>query len=70
MGVVYKIIENPPYDKGAPNTFWIKEEFKLFGFSFYSRVLGDYKIDSNFGELGNMPFFDRESAEKRLEILK
>lgn len=68
--VSYKIIENPPYDKDAPNTFWIKREFKLFGFTFYSRLLGDYTMDHCYGHLGDMPFFDRESVEKRLEILK
>lgn len=64
--VTYKIIENPPYDKDVSNTFWVK----LFGFTFYSRLLGDYTMDSTYGYMGDMPFFDRESAEKRLEILK
>lgn len=68
--ITYKIIENPPYDKGASSTFWIKKEFKLFGFTFYSRLLGDYKIDDEFGELGYMPFFDRGLAELRLSFLK
>ena len=62
----YKIIENPPYDKGASNSFWIKKEVKWFNFTVSSSILGDYKMD---GELGWMPFFDRKSAEKRLKIL-
>jgi len=66
----YKIIESPPYDKDAPNTFWIRKEVKRFGFTVSSRTIGNYKIDDTYGELGEMPFFDRESAEKRLEILK
>lgn len=70
MKTTYRIIENPPYDKGTPNTYWIKREFKLFGFIFSSGVIGDYKMDDDYGYMGQMPFFDRESAEKRLEILK
>jgi len=75
----YKIIESPPYDKDAPNTYWIKREFKLFGFTFSCGVIGDYKMDDDYGYMGQMPFFDRESAtarfrsltaKKRLEILK
>lgn len=69
MKTTYRLIENPPYDKDAPNTFWIKKEVKLFGFIFSSRVFGDYEMDDSFGKLGMMPFFDRYSAEARLKLL-
>lgn len=69
MKTTYKIIESPPYDKGAPNTFWIKEETKLLGFTIHSRTIGDYKIDDGFGELGCMPFFSENSAKRRLKML-
>lgn len=66
----YKIIEAPPYDKGAPNTFWIrKETVKFFGLIKTCETIGDYKIDDEFGELGSMPFFSRKSAKKRLKII-
>lgn len=65
----YKIIEFPPYDKSAPNTFWIKKEVKWFNLIPVSSTLfGDYEIDESHGKLGMMPFFDRDSAEKRLKI--
>ncbi len=69
MKTSYKIIESPPYDKGAPNTFWIKEETKLLGFTIHSRTIGDYKHDNTYGELGDCPFFSKISAKKRLKIL-
>ena len=66
----YKIIESPPYDKGAPNTFWIRKEVKWFGFTVNSKTLGNYKMDNTYGELGDMPFFNRKEAKERLKILK
>jgi hypothetical protein len=69
MKTTYKIIESPPYDKGAPNTFWIKKETKLLGFTIYSRTIGDYRMYDGFGELGDCPFFSEISAKRRLKIL-
>lgn len=66
----YKVIETPPYDKDAPSTFWVKREVRWFGILIHSMALGDYKMDDDYGYMGQAPFFDRESAEKRLEILK
>ena len=66
MKVKYTIIENSPYDKEAPKTFWIKKETVRFGFIKSVKIIGDYKIE---GELGDMPFFDKKSAKKRIKIL-
>jgi len=32
--------------------------------------MGDYEMDDSFGKLGDIPFFDRKSAKKRIKILK
>lgn len=69
MKTTYRIIESPPYDKDAPNTFWIRKEVKLFGFTVSSSVFGDYEMSEEFGKLGQMPFFDKKSAQKRLKTL-
>jgi len=69
MKTIYKIIESPPYDKDAPNTFWIRKEVKLLGITVSSKTIGDYKIDDGFGELGSMPFFSKISAKRRLKML-
>ena len=67
----YKIIETPPYDKDTPNTFWIRKESKVwFELKTKIEVLGNYKIDGTYGELGWMPFFNKKSAKKRIKILK
>lgn len=70
MKTTYKIIQTPPYDKDTPSTFWIKKEVKWFNFTISSTVFGDYEMDDSYGKLGMMPFFDRDSAEKRIKILK
>lgn len=70
MKTTYRIIEKPPYDEGSLNTFWIKRETKLFGLIINSKMIGNYKIDNTYGELGEMPFFNKKSAKKRLKILK
>jgi len=67
---MYTLIEKPPYDKGCPTSYWIKKEIKIFGFTVSSCTIGAYEIDDDHGYMGQMPFFDRELAEKRLEILK
>ena len=66
MKTKYTIIENPPYDKEAPKTFWIKKETVRFGFIKSTKIIGNYKIE---GELGDMPFFNKKSAKKRIKIL-
>ena len=66
MKTTYKLIESPPYDKGAPITYWIKKETKLFGFTISSKLIGDYRQDDTYGELGDCPFFDKKSANSRL----
>lgn len=69
--VTYKILECPHYDKGAPNTFWIiKKTVSFFGLVQTYRTIGDYKIDDTYGELGDIPFFDKKSAKKRIKLLK
>ena len=67
--IKYKIIECPPYDKDCPNSFWIRKEVSCFGFIYSSRTIGNYKIDDSYGELGEMPFFSKKEAKKRLKIL-
>ena len=70
MKITYKIIESPPYDKGAPNTFWIRREtVRFFGLIKSYKTIGDYKMDDTHGELGDCPFFDIKSAKKRIKIL-
>ncbi|HSE99765.1 MAG TPA: hypothetical protein VLA48_02625 [Nitrososphaeraceae archaeon] len=70
MKATYKIIENPPYDKGAPNTFWIRKETVIFGFIKSYKTIGDYTMDESYGKLGDMPFFSKNAAKKRVKILK
>ena len=70
MKTTYKIIESPPYDKDAPNSFWIKKETVWLGFIKTFKIIGDYEMDNSFGKLGDCPFFDRKSAKKRIKILK
>jgi hypothetical protein len=60
----FRIKENPPYDKYAPNTYWIIEETKWFGITMSRKAIGDYKYDDTYGELGYMPFFDKNSTKK------
>ena len=69
MKTKYEIIESPPYDKDAPPTFWIKKTKNSFFFK-KETIVGNYKIDDSFGELGYMPFFSKSAANKRLKILK
>ena len=70
MKTTYRIIESPPYDKDVPNSFWIKKEIVWFGFIKTNEIIGNYKHDDTYGELGDCPFFDRKSAKKRIKILK
>lgn len=70
MKTSYKIIESPPYDKGAPITFWIeKETVKFFGVVKSYETIGNYKYDDTYGELGDAPFFSKKLAKKRLKML-
>lgn len=66
MKTKYTIIENPPYDKEAPKTFWIKKETVRFGFIKSTKIIGNYKIE---GELGDMPFFGKKLAKRSIKIL-
>lgn len=66
----YKLIESPPYDKGSPNSYWIRKEVKILGMVISSKTIGNYKMDNTYGELGWMPFFDKKSAKKRLKQLE
>lgn len=70
MKTTYKLIESPPYDKDAPNSYWIRKEVSILGFTVSSKTIGNYKMDDTYGELGWMPFFDKRSAKKRLKQLK
>ena len=66
----YKLIESPPYDKDAPNSYWIRKEVKFLGLTVSSKTIGNYKMDDTYGELGQMPFFDKKSAKKKLKQLE
>jgi len=70
MKTTYKVIENPPYDRGAPSTFWIRKETVRFGIFKSYETIGDYKYDDTYGELGDCPFFSRTAANKRVKLLK
>ena len=70
MTVKYTIVENAPHDKGASKTFWIRKEVVRFKIFKSTKIIGDYKIDNTYGELGEMPFFNKKSAKKRIKILK
>lgn len=71
MSKTYKIIENPPYDEGAPNSYWIEEtSTTFFGLIKKSKIIGNYYISGEFGYLGDMPFFSKDEAEKRIKQLK
>tara|TARA_R110000782_G_scaffold130857_2_gene222573 strand:- start:553 stop:753 length:201 start_codon:yes stop_codon:yes gene_type:complete len=65
MKTTYKII-----GKGASTSFWIKKETVFFWFIKCSTIIGDYKIDDTHGELGQMPFFCKKEAKKRLKLLQ
>lgn len=67
--ISYKIIKSPPYDKDASSSFWIKKEVKVLGITVSSKLIGDYEIDDTYGKLGQMPFFCKKQAKKRLKIL-
>jgi len=69
MKTTYKIVKSPPYDKDAPNTFWIRKEVKLLGYTLSSKTIGDYKYDDTYSELGDCPFFSKISAKKRIKTL-
>ena len=64
MKTTYKLIESPPYDKDAPNSYWIRKEVSILGFTVSSKTIGNYKMDDTYGELGWMPFFDKKSPKK------
>lgn len=67
----YRIITNPPFDKGASISYWIQEKTPMFfGFFNRRRIIGDYKIDDTYGELGEMPFFYKRDAEERIKTLE
>lgn len=71
MKTTYKIMKCPPYDKGAPKTYWIvKKVVKWFGLITTTKIIGDYKIDDTYGELGEMPFFSKKEAKQTLKQMK
>lgn len=70
MKTKYKLVEKAPYDKGAPISYWIKVVTIRFGFWKSVKYIGDYKIDNTYRELGDMPFFDKNRANKRIKQLK
>lgn len=63
----YRIIQ---IDHSESTAYWIEKTTYLFGWRFWVKTIGDYKMDSDFGELGDMPFFLIEDAETRVKILK
>ena len=69
MKTFYKIITCPPYDKDASNTYWIKKETIRFRFFKSSNIIGDYRFDDTYGELGECPFFNKKAAKKRIKQL-
>lgn len=70
MKTKYKLIENIPYDKRTPTSYWIRVETIRFGFWKSVKHIGDYKIEDTYGELGDMPFFNKSCAKKRIKQLK
>lgn len=71
----FYIKEYGPYDKYANNSYRvIIKSYKsiLFGLIKWTSkvVINNYYIDNTYGDLGHMPFFDIESAQNRLNILK
>lgn len=63
------MITNPPYDKGAPVSYWIQEKRKIF-FNLFTitTYTGNYTFDSGGCEV-QMPFFNLETAKERLKEL-
>lgn len=59
--VTYKIITASPFDMGASTVYWIEKKTSIF-FGWFSKteILGDYKFDDTFGELGDCPFFSKK----------
>lgn len=58
----YSLLEKSPYDVDTPKTYWIKRE-TIFGF----KLIGKYRFDDTYGELGDCPFFDKEEAKLKLK---
>ena len=66
----YKILKSPPYDKDAPESYWIEKNSKyFFGLITRRKIIGDYEFD-NGGAIAEMPFFSKHEAKKRIQILK
>lgn len=54
--MTYKIIENAPYDTGAPESWWIVKTWRTWlGFR-RTAVIGSGQFD-NGGAMMEMPFF-------------
>lgn len=71
MKPTYKLIENAPYDKDAPKTWWILKSYStFFGLILRTKLIGSGEIDNIYGELGEYPFFSKKSAKKYLKQLR
>jgi len=69
MKTTYKIIRGRTDFGTTP--FWLMIEHKwLWGLWTTRKLMGKYPVNPNFGEMGDMPFFRIEEAQKRIEELK
>lgn len=69
----FKILSAQPIDSSSDSPYWIEvtTTHKFLFWSWTSReVIGKYRIDDTYGELGDMPFFSREEAQQRINELK
>lgn len=63
----YRIIQ---VDHSDSTAYWIEQTTYLFGWKFWIKTIGDYTIDSDYGDLDQMPFFSRTQCDERIKILK
>lgn len=71
----FHLNENPPFDEGASISYTVEEvtrSSKLFGLINWvsTKQHYKYKIDDTYGELGYMPFYDKDEAIKLMDQLK
>ena len=69
----FKILTAQPIDSQSGTPLWIEitTTHKFLFWSWTSReVIGKYTMDDSYGDLGDMPFFNRKEAEHKIKQLK
>lgn len=70
----YKLINVGKYDKDTEDSYWIEQIIQhhlLWIFKWKSRkIYGNYEIDDSYGKLGQMPFFNKDEAIRKLNLYR